>query len=533
MGRIDAFDRPFRLPKRAGIGVVAAIMGRAGRVIGFEVAHWGTGAAGRRGETPGDEEDDRRDQGEATAARHVDDILSIRRRSAKSGGRSVMSVQVERANSGALPRILILGGGFAGVATARRLEHRLRPGEAEVTLLSRENYLLFTPMLPEVFSGSLETRHVVTPVRAELRTTRFVLGEVVAIDLDAKTVRHRHPIEGTVGELGYDQLVIGLGAAPTTFDLPGVAEHTLPLKTLEDAETLRNHIISTLELADIAPRDRRKSLLTYIIVGGGYTGVEAAGELSDFFKSVGAFYRTITPDEIAIVLIEGGRRLLPELPQEMGDYAARSLSRRGVEVVIGRNVASADEDGITLVDGRRFASRTIVWSAGARPSPLVASLPVEHGRGGAIVTQADMSVPGRPGVWAIGDAAVIPGPDGVPYPPTAQHAIREGPVLADNIVATLRGEPARPFVYASLGMMASLGARRGIAEIGRGRIVTGFPAWVLWRTYYLLRLPGLDRKVRVALDWTLGLLFPRDISELRVYSEKARRDPMQGHSRGG
>jgi NADH dehydrogenase len=463
----------------------------------------------------------------------VDDILSIRRRSAKSGGRSVMSVQVERANSGALPRILILGGGFAGVATARRLEHRLRPGEAEVTLLSRENYLLFTPMLPEVFSGSLETRHVVTPVRAELRTTRFVLGEVVAIDLDAKTVRHRHPIEGTVGELGYDQLVIGLGAAPTTFDLPGVAEHTLPLKTLEDAETLRNHIISTLELADIAPRDRRKSLLTYIIVGGGYTGVEAAGELSDFFKSVGAFYRTITPDEIAIVLIEGGRRLLPELPQEMGDYAARSLSRRGVEVVIGRNVASADEDGITLVDGRRFASRTIVWSAGARPSPLVASLPVEHGRGGAIVTQADMSVPGRPGVWAIGDAAVIPGPDGVPYPPTAQHAIREGPVLADNIVATLRGEPARPFVYASLGMMASLGARRGIAEIGRGRIVTGFPAWVLWRTYYLLRLPGLDRKVRVALDWTLGLLFPRDISELRVYSEKARRDPMQGHSRGG
>jgi NADH:ubiquinone reductase (H+-translocating) len=433
-------------------------------------------------------------------------------------------VQLARTGGPALPRVLILGGGFAGVATAQRLERLLRAGEADVTLVSRENYSVFTPMLPEVFSGSLETRHVVTPVRAELRRTRFVLAEVTEIDLDARTVRGRHPIEGTIRELGYDQLVIGLGAAPTTFNLPGIAEHTLPLKTLEDAETLRNHIISTLELADVAAPDERKLLLSYVIVGGGYTGVEAAGELVDFFKSVAHFYRTVGPDDVRIVLIEGGASLLPGLAPKMGRYAARNLLRRGVGVELGTNVASADAEGIALVDGRRFQTRTIVWSAGTRPAPLVADLPVQHGRGGTLVANTDLSIPGRAGVWAIGDAASIQAPDGSLYPPTAQHAIREGPVLARNIVATLRGEPTRPFVYASLGMMASLGARRGVAEIARGWMITGFIAWVLWRTYYLSRLPGLDRKVRVALDWTLGLIFPRDIAELRVYSERARRE---------
>jgi NADH dehydrogenase len=437
-----------------------------------------------------------------------------------------MIVQLARTTTSALPRVLILGGGFAGVATAQRLERLLRRDEAEITLVSRENYSVFTPMLPEVFSGSLETRHVVTPVRAELRRTRFVLGEVLRIDLDARLIGYRHPIEGTEGEAGYEQLVIGLGAAPTTFNLPGVADHTLPLKTLEDAETLRNHIISTLELADVATQAERKPMLTYVIVGGGYTGVEAAGELSDFFKSVSRFYRTISRTDVRIVLIEGGKRLLPELNERMGAYAARNLSDRGIEVVVGTNVASAGADGISLVDGRRFLARTIVWSAGARPPPLVANLPLEHGRGGAIAVNPDLSARGRDGVWAVGDAAAIPAPDGTLYPPTAQHAIREGPLLAHNIAATLRGQPTKPFVYASLGMMASLGARRGVAEIARGWIVTGFIAWFFWRTYYLLRLPGLDRKVRVALDWTLGLVFPRDISELRVYSERARRERL-------
>lgn len=433
-------------------------------------------------------------------------------------------MQLERERTAALPRILILGGGFAGVATAGRLERLLGPSEAEIVLVSRENYSVFTPMLPEVFSGSLETRHVVTPVRAELRRTRFVLGDVIAIDLDRRVVSERHPIEGTKSELTYDHLIIALGAAPTTFGLPGVERHTLPLKTLEDAETLRNHIISTLERADVANGAERAALLSYVIVGGGYTGVEAAGELVDFFKSVARFYRSVSPADVRITLIEGGRGLLPELPEKMGAYAARNLRQRGVEVVIGTNVASAEAAGITLVDGRRFVSRTVVWSAGARPGPLVAGLPVDHGRGGAIATNPDMSVPERPGVWAIGDAAAIPAPDGTTYPPTAQHAIREGAVLALNVAASLRGSATKPFVYASLGMMASLGAQRGIAEVARGWIVTGFPAWFLWRSYYLSRLPGLDRKVRVALDWSLGLLFPRDIAELRVYSERARRE---------
>lgn len=423
----------------------------------------------------------------------------------------------------AAPRILILGGGFAGVATAQGLERRLRPEEAEIVLVSRENYSVFTPMLPEVFSGGLETRHIVTPVRAELRRTRFILGEAVKIDLEARRVAHRHPIERTELELGYDHLVIALGATPTTFNLPGVAEHTLPLATLEDAETLRNHIITTLELAEVAadPHERT-ALLSYVIVGGGYTGVEAAGELIDFFKSVIRFYPAIARMDVRVVLVEGGPRLLPGLPEAMGVYAATNLASRGVQVELGTNVASADANGIGLVDGRRFEARTMLWSAGTRPSALVAQLPVEHARNGAILTNPDLSVPNRPGLWAIGDSASIPAPKGGAYPATAQHALREGPLLAENIVATLRRRPTKRFAFESLGMMASLGARRGIAELPFGIILTGFPAWFVWRSYYLLRLPGLDRKVRVALDWTLGLIFPRDIAELRVYSERAR-----------
>jgi NADH dehydrogenase len=420
-------------------------------------------------------------------------------------------------------RILILGGGFGAMATARRLEHLLRPGDAEITMISRENFSVFTPMLPEVSSGNLETRHIVTPVRAQLRRTNFVLGDVRGVDLEARSVEVEHPLDGTVRTIEYDHVVFALGAVTSTFNLPGIAERSLPLKTLEDAERLRNHAIAMLELADVATDPAlRKQLLTFAFVGGGFTGVEAAGEMVDFFKSIVRFYRTVERREIEIVLIEAGRKLLPELQAGMGEYSARALERRGVRVLLNAPVAGAGEGFLDLKDGTRVATSTIVWSAGVKPSPIVASLPIGTGRGGSIVVERDLSVAGRPGVWALGDCASIPDHEGRPYPPTAQHAIREGPVLAGNIAATLAGRPTKAFRYDALGMMASLGGRRGVAGLNGRFLLTGFLAWVVWRTYYLLRLPGLDRRIRVAADWTLGLIFPRDIAELRVYTQTAR-----------
>jgi NADH dehydrogenase len=425
-------------------------------------------------------------------------------------------------------RILILGGGFAGISTARRLEALLSPREAEITVVSRENFSLFTPMLPEVSSGNLESRHVVTPVRAQLKSARFILGEVRTIDLEAKFVDLEHIMLGSSQRLAYDHLVLCLGAVTSTFGLPGIAERAFPLKSLEDAERLRNHVIGMLELADVTVNAvERKRLLTFVFVGGGFTGVEAAGEMIDFFKSALRFYRTIDPREIEIVLIDGGKKLLPDLQAGMGEYSAKALERRGVRVMLGTHVSGAFDDGLHLADGTIVATATIVWSAGVKPSPAVASLPIATGRGGSIPVNSDLSVPNFPGVWALGDCAMIPAPDGSHYPPTAQHALREGPFLAANIAAVLRGRPTAPFRYRSMGVMASLGARRGVAGFRGGFLLTGFLAWFVWRTYYLLRLPGLDRQARVAFDWTLGLVFPRDISELRVYTESAQANSLR------
>lgn len=415
-----------------------------------------------------------------------------------------------------MPVIVIVGGGFAGIAVARRLERRLRRDEAEIVLLCRDNYTLFTPMLPEVTSGELEVRHVVTPIREQLNRTRFVLADVDGIDVVRREVTYHHVLTGTNIVQPYDQLVIALGSSTSTFGLPGIAENTWPLKTLEDADALRNHLVWLLELADtIGSDERRRRLLTLVVVGGGFTGVETAGEIVELFRSVLRFYKRLRTDEVRMVLVEAGKSLLAGLPAKMGEYSRRILERRGVEVLLGDGVAAADENGLTLQSGRRIETETIVWSAGVKPSPTVAALALPTTKRGALVTERNMQVRGFQNVWALGDCASIPDGSGGAYPMTAQHAIREGPALADNILATLRGTPTKPFRYRSLGMMAALGARKAVAQLPGDIVITGFIAWFFWRTYYLLRLPGLDRKLRVAFDWTLELLFPRDTAELR------------------
>jgi NADH dehydrogenase len=303
----------------------------------------------------------------------------------------------------------------------------------------------------------------------------------------------------------------------------------VPLKTLEDAERLRNRAIATLELADVtADPAERARLLTYVIVGGGYTGVEAAGEWIDLFHSITPFYRSIGARDIRMVLIEAGPALLAGLPAAMGRYAQKDLVSRGVELHLGDPVTAVEDRAIHLAGGVVIPTATVLWSAGVRPTPVLRDLPLQHARNGGIVVNRDFSVPDRPGVWALGDCAWIPmKAPGEWYPMTAQHAIREGPALAGNIAAVLRGRRTKPFDFTALGTMASLGARRGVASLAGGLVLTGFPAWFLWRTYYLLRLPGLDRKVRVALDWLLGLVFRRDIAEMRLYTESAREDAIR------
>ncbi|MEO6836234.1 MAG: NAD(P)/FAD-dependent oxidoreductase [Candidatus Tumulicola sp.] len=421
-----------------------------------------------------------------------------------------------------MPVIVIVGGGFAGIAVARRLERSLRPGEAEIVLLSRENYTLFTPMLPEVTSGELEVRHVVTPVRTQLRRTSFVLCEVGAVDVGRRTIAYRHVLTGITVTIAYDHLVLALGSSSSTFGLPGVAENVWALKTLDDADALRNHLVWLLELADtIADAQRRRQLLTLVVVGGGFTGVETAGEIFELFRSVLRFYRRLRVADVKMILVEGGSVLLPGLPPKMGEYSRRILERRGIEVLTGGVVTSADEHGLNLASGRRIDSPTVIWSAGVAPSPAIAKTALPQTKRGAVETGRDMRVAEFPSVWALGDCASIPDGEGGVYPMTAQHAIREGPHLADNLVRALRGEPTRPFHYRSLGMMAALGGRKAVAQLPGNRVITGFIAWFLWRSYYLLRLPGLDRRLRVAFDWTLDLLFPRDIAELRVDTQRA------------
>ena len=413
-------------------------------------------------------------------------------------------------------RVVILGAGFAGMNVARTLERHARRGEVTVTIVNRDNSLLFAPMLPEASSGNVEPRHIAPSLRSMLRRSVFEMGDVTDVDFVRRAVTLRRPRSDEATVLPFDQLVIAVGAENSTHGVPGAEAHTFPLKSLTDAVALRDVTITSLESAASASDDAsRRSLATFVIVGGGFTGVETAGELLAYLRSAARFFPTIEVRDIRVILVAASDRLLEQLPASLGDSARRMLVERGVEVVLSDRVASVDGSGISLSSGKRFESRCVVWSAGIRPAALAAKLDLAHSAHAAIAVNADLSVKHADGVWALGDCAEIPEPGGGSYPQTAQHAVHEAKRLALNLLARLRGRRTKPFVYRSRGMMASLGAREGLADIGGRLLLSGLPAWLLWRAYYLWQLPRLDRKFRVGLDWALDFSFPHDIASVR------------------
>lgn len=410
--------------------------------------------------------------------------------------------------------LLILGGGFGGVTAAQRLEHLLaRDRTVQITLVSQSNYLLFTPMLAEVAASGLEAQHISAPVRAALTRTQFRRAEVEAIDVAARVVRVRPTPTTPVETLRYDHLILALGSVPNYYDLPGLEMRAFALKALDDATRLRNHVIALLEQADVEPDPvERARQLTFVVAGGGFAGTEMIAELFDLVRSVRRFYPRIQMSDVRFVLVHSSARILPELSPALAAYAQRKLEARRIEVLLNTRVAGARPDAVMLVGGREIPSRTIVWTAGNQPHPLLQTVPCERNQAGAVRAASSLQVHGLQNVWAVGDCAQIPDAynEGKYCPPTAQHAMRQGAVVAENVVAALHGRRPKPFRFRTIAVLVALGHRTAVAEV-RGWRFSGLLAWFMWRTVYLTKLPGLEKKVRVALDWTLDFFFTRDI----------------------
>jgi NADH:ubiquinone reductase (H+-translocating) len=416
-------------------------------------------------------------------------------------------------------RILILGGGFGGVATARRLERLFRRRQdVEIVLVSRDNFVLTTPLLFEVFSGTLDLKSCSIPIRAFLRSTRFIEAAVHSIDLEARTVRLAAP--GACDELAYDQLVIALGSKTNRAMIPG-SEHAFTFKTLADALLLRNYVIERFERADVESDSQRKAqLLTFVVIGGGLVGVELLGELTTFVDGIVHFYEHVDRGEVRFVLLQGADRIMPEFDPILADYASRALaSRPGVDVRTNTQVRAIEPRRVHLAK-ETIAADTIVLAAGVVPNSLLAGLPVETDKRGRIIVDPTMRCPNHADVWALGDCASIPSPNGTPYPSLGQHALREARVLSDNISRVLNKLPPKPFTYDTAGMMGSLGRNTGFGQFLKVRL-HGFPAWFIRRTYYLLQTPGWSRRLRMMIDWTFGLLFRPDIVKIGLDSETA------------
>jgi NADH dehydrogenase len=404
---------------------------------------------------------------------------------------------------------LIAGGGYAGSLVARRLG---RPG---ATIVSPENFMLFTPLLPEAASGTLEPRHVVVPLRMMCPHAELIVGRITALDVDRKSVTV-DALDGPF-EVGYEQLVLALGSISRTLPVPGLAEHGRGFRDLADAIDLRNHVLRQLEAADaaLAPEDSARHL-SFVFVGAGYAGVEALAELSDLVRDALRYYPRLRTAQQRWVLVDAAPKILPEIPTRLGEYAARQLTGRGVEIHVSTRLESADERGVLLSDGARIETSTLVWTTGIRANPLLAELGVPLDERGRVVVDPELRV--SDGVWALGDCAAVPNQatPGQTDPPTSQHALRQARRLARN----LAGEP-KPYRYRMLGQAATLGRYKGIADV-MGLRLRGFPGWFFTRTYHLYQLPLASRKLRVVVDWTVALFFRRDIAELGLLGHPSR-----------
>jgi len=402
----------------------------------------------------------------------------------------------------------VLGGGFAGSYVARLL------GRRGATIVSRENFMLYTPLLPEAASGTLEPRHVVVPLRQMCRHSELVLGEVVSHDSEARTV-----CVDAIGdrvEISYERLVVALGATTRLLPIPGLAEHGVGFKDLADAIALRNDVLLQLERAAIRPDE--PSELGFVFVGAGYAGVEALAELNDMAHAALRAYPALRDAPQRWVLVDAAAKILPEIPRRLGEYAARQLEKRGIEIHVGTTLETYDGREAVLANGVRIPARTLVWTAGVRASPLLAELGLPLDGLGRVVVDETLRVEGSESIWALGDCAAVKNckTPGIVDPPTCQHALRQARRLAKN----LTGEP-RPYGYRMLGQVATLGRFKGIAEIP-GLRLRGFPGWFVTRTYHLYQLPLVSRKLRVVVDWTVTVFFRRDLAALS----------MLGHRRG-
>jgi NADH dehydrogenase len=409
--------------------------------------------------------------------------------------------------------VVILGGGFGGLSAARTLERVLPAHAAKVTLVNDVNFMLYTPFLPEAAAGTLEPRHVVTPLREILDRTYLRLGTIVGHDPDARTVELRTR-DGEGEQLPYDQLLLALGSVSRVLPVPGLAEHAVGFKSLADAIWLRNHVVETLEAANASEDPaRRDELLTYVFVGGGYAGLEALAELQDFAADAMESYPRARLHGMRWVLVEATGRVLPEIDAGLADYALRELRGRGIDIRLETTLEEVGADRARLSSGETLPTRTVVWTAGVAPHPSLRRLNLPLDERGRVPVDDHLRVRGSDSVWAVGDCAAAPDPGGGFYPPTAQHAVRQGPVAARNIAAELGVGDARPFEYRGNASFVNLGRYKAVGRVG-GRKFRGFPAWWMARTYHMSQIPGAARKVRAVIDWTASLPFRRDLAEV-------------------
>jgi NADH dehydrogenase len=414
------------------------------------------------------------------------------------------------------PRILVVGGGYVGMYTAQRLLKKLRKGEADVTVVDPRSYMTYQPFLPEAAAGAVSPRHVVVPLRRVLRGAEILTGRVTSIDHAGRTATIQ-PLEGEAYPLPYDVLVSAVGSVSRTLPIPGLAQWATGFKTVEEAIQLRNRILECLDIAESTrdPLIRRRNL-TVVVVGGGYAGVEALAELEDMARYAVRYYRTITPDDLHFVLVEGADRILPEVGPKMGVWTLEQLRKRGIDVRLSTRLQSTVGGHVVLSDGAELDTETLVWTAGVRANPVLETTDLPLDEKGRVKTLATLQVDGLPDAWAAGDAAAVPDltqASGTTCAPNAQHAVRQSKVLADNLVASLRGRPVHNYAHKYAGSVAGLGLYQGVANV-YGIKIKGWPAWFMHRTYHVSRVPTFNRKARVVADWTLALFFQREIVSL-------------------